>query len=74
MLTSYKSFGDKAVTNFLTSQGYSYIMRAHEAHAEGVAISKGKRSTYIAYFVQVFSHDNDLRCPCIHCVQHFKRS
>mmetsp|Transcript_27192 Transcript_27192/g.41139 ORF Transcript_27192/g.41139 Transcript_27192/m.41139 type:complete len:586 (+) Transcript_27192:165-1922(+) len=36
-------FGDKAVTNFLTSQGYSYIMRAHEAHAEGVAISKGAR-------------------------------
>jgi len=38
-----KSFGNKAVTNFLSSQGYSYIMRAHEAHAEGVAISKGAR-------------------------------
>jgi len=36
-------FGDKAVTDFLNEQGYSYIMRAHEAHAEGVAVSKGAR-------------------------------
>jgi len=31
------------VTNFLQQQGFSYIMRAHEAHAEGVAVSKGAR-------------------------------
>jgi len=36
-------FGNKAVTNFLSQQGYSYIMRAHEAHAEGVAVSKSAR-------------------------------
>jgi len=36
-------FGHKAVTQFLEQQDYSYIMRAHEAHAEGVAISKGAR-------------------------------
>lgn len=36
-------FGNKAVTDFLSQQGYSYIMRAHEAHAEGVAISKEAR-------------------------------
>jgi diadenosine tetraphosphatase ApaH/serine/threonine PP2A family protein phosphatase len=36
-------FGHKAVTSFLREQGYSYIMRAHEAHAEGVAVSKGAR-------------------------------
>jgi len=36
-------FGNKAVTDFLEQQQYSYIMRAHEAHAEGVAISKGAR-------------------------------
>lgn len=36
-------FGNKAVTDFLHQQDYSYIMRAHEAHAEGVAISKGAR-------------------------------
>lgn len=36
-------FGHKAVTDFLEQQGYSYIMRAHEAHAQGVAVSKGAR-------------------------------
>jgi hypothetical protein len=36
-------FGSKAVTEFLQEQGFSYIMRAHEAHAEGVAVSKGAR-------------------------------
>jgi diadenosine tetraphosphatase ApaH/serine/threonine PP2A family protein phosphatase len=36
-------FGNKAVTVFLQQQGFSYIMRAHEAHAEGVAISKQAR-------------------------------
>jgi diadenosine tetraphosphatase ApaH/serine/threonine PP2A family protein phosphatase len=36
-------FGNKAVTDFLQQQGYSYIMRAHEAHAEGVAVSKEAR-------------------------------
>jgi len=36
-------FGNKAVTNFLQQQDFSYIMRAHEAHAEGVAVSKGAR-------------------------------
>mmetsp|Transcript_5344 Transcript_5344/g.13183 ORF Transcript_5344/g.13183 Transcript_5344/m.13183 type:complete len:695 (+) Transcript_5344:243-2327(+) len=36
-------FGNKAVTDFLKEQGFSYIMRAHEAHAEGVAVSKGAR-------------------------------
>lgn len=36
-------FGNKAVTDFLQEQNFSYIMRAHEAHAEGVAVSKGAR-------------------------------
>ena len=36
-------FGNKAVSDFLQQQGFSYIMRAHEAHAEGVAVSKGAR-------------------------------
>ena len=36
-------FGSKAVTDFLREQNFSYIMRAHEAHAEGVAVSKGAR-------------------------------
>lgn len=36
-------FGSKAVTDFLTQQDFSFIMRAHEAHADGVAVSKGAR-------------------------------
>jgi len=36
-------FGNKAITDFLAQQNFSYIMRAHEAHAEGVAVSKGAR-------------------------------
>ena len=36
-------FGNKAVTDFLQQNNFSYIMRAHEAHADGVAISKGAR-------------------------------
>lgn len=36
-------FGHKAVTDFLDQHGLSYVMRAHEAHAEGVAVSKGAR-------------------------------
>lgn len=36
-------FGNKAVTDFLQQHGYSYIMRAHEAHSEGVAVSKEAR-------------------------------
>jgi hypothetical protein len=36
-------FGNKAITEFLQQQGFSYIMRAHEAHSEGVAVSKGAR-------------------------------
>lgn len=34
-------FGHKAVKDFLEQHNFSYIMRAHEAHAEGVAVSKG---------------------------------
>lgn len=36
-------FGNQAISDFLEEQNLSYIVRAHEAHAEGVAISKGAR-------------------------------
>jgi diadenosine tetraphosphatase ApaH/serine/threonine PP2A family protein phosphatase len=36
-------FGAKAVENFLKQHGYNYIVRAHEAHSQGVSISKGAR-------------------------------
>lgn len=36
-------FGSKAIDNFLERNNLSYIIRAHEAHAHGVSISKGAR-------------------------------
>lgn len=36
-------FGSAAIDNFLASNNLSYIIRAHEAHAQGVALSKGAR-------------------------------
>lgn len=36
-------FGNKAVDNFLKINQFSYVVRAHEAHAEGVGLSKGAR-------------------------------
>ena len=40
-------FGNQAIMNFLVRNDLSYIIRAHEAHAHGVAISKAARYTYI---------------------------
>lgn len=48
-------FGHKAVTHFLQQQGFSYIMRAHEAHAEGVAVSKGARVFTVSFVFVVRS-------------------
>lgn len=36
-------FGTKAIDDFLTQGGLSYIIRAHEAHSEGVSLSKGAK-------------------------------
>lgn len=36
-------FGNAAIENFLAANNLSYIIRAHEAHAYGVALSKGAR-------------------------------
>lgn len=36
-------FGNKAIDNFMARNQLSYIIRAHEAHAHGVAVSKGAR-------------------------------
>jgi diadenosine tetraphosphatase ApaH/serine/threonine PP2A family protein phosphatase len=36
-------FGTNAIENFLEANGLSYVIRAHEAHAHGVSLSKGAR-------------------------------
>eukprot|EP00605_Chrysophyceae_sp_TOSAG23-4_P002316 GSChrysophyteH1.ASY1.ANO1.2562.1 assembled CDS len=36
-------FGSRAIDNFLQTNNLSYIIRAHEAHSQGVSLSKGGR-------------------------------
>ena len=36
-------FGHAAIDQFLEANNLSYIIRAHEAHANGVSLSKGGR-------------------------------
>ena len=51
-------FGSSAIDNFLASNELSYIIRAHEAHAQGVSLSKGAR------VFTVFSTSKDHRQGC----------
>lgn len=58
-------FGHKAVTDFLQQQGFSYIMRAHEAHAEGVAVSKGARVFTVFSTSKDHNQGNNAMAGCI---------
>eukprot|EP01082_Thalassiosira_pseudonana_P008538 g7524.t1 g7524 contig24:823767-825814(+) len=58
-------FGHRAVTNFLAQQGFSYIMRAHEAHAEGVAVSKGARVFTVFSTSKDHNQGNNAMAGCI---------
>lgn len=58
-------FGNKAVTDFLQQQDFSYIMRAHEAHAEGVAISKGARVFTVFSTSQDHNQGSNAMAGCI---------
>lgn len=51
-------FGSAAIDNFLATNELSYIIRAHEAHAQGVSLSKGAR------VFTVFSTSKDHRQGC----------
>jgi len=53
------------VTNFLQQQGFSYIMRAHEAHAEGVAVSKGARVFTVFSTSKDHNQGNNAMAGCI---------
>ncbi|KAL7473701.1 hypothetical protein ACHAXS_014193 [Conticribra weissflogii] len=58
-------FGHKAVSDFLAQQGFSYIMRAHEAHAEGVAVSKGARVFTVFSTSKDHNQGNNAMAGCI---------
>ena len=47
------SFGSTAIDNFLENNQLSYIIRAHEAHAHGVSLSKGARYVTVGIRVRV---------------------
>ena len=40
-------FGHAAIDNFLAHNELSYIIRAHEAHAHGVSLSKVQRNDVV---------------------------
>ncbi len=42
-------FGSAAIDKFLQANNMSYIIRAHEAHAQGVSICKGARYLYDSF-------------------------
>ena len=58
-------FGHRAVTDFLQQQNLSYIMRAHEAHAEGVAVSKGARVFTVFSTSKDHNQGNQAMAGCI---------
>ena len=58
-------FGHTAVTQFLQQHALSYIMRAHEAHAEGVAVSKGARVFTVFSTSQDHNQGSNAMAGCI---------
>lgn len=58
-------FGHKAVKNFLEQHNFSYIMRAHEAHADGVAVSKGGKVFTIFSTSKDHNQGNKAMAGCI---------
>ena len=58
-------FGNKAVSNFLQQHDFSYIMRAHEAHAEGVAVSKEARVFTVFSTSQDHNQGSQAMAGCI---------
>jgi len=58
-------FGQKAVTDFLYQHNFSYIMRAHEAHADGVAVSKGGKVFTIFSTSKDHHQGNEAMAGCI---------
>ncbi|KAL7487993.1 hypothetical protein ACHAW6_013583 [Cyclotella cf. meneghiniana] len=58
-------FGHKAVADFLKQEGFSYIIRAHEAHAEGVSLSKDARVLTVFSASKDHNHGNNAMAGCV---------
>lgn len=58
-------FGTKAIDNFLTQGNLSYIVRAHEAHSEGVSLSKGAKVFTVFSTSKDHGQGKGATCGCI---------
>lgn len=58
-------FGNKALDDFLSEHSLSYIMRAHEAHAYGVSLSKRARCFTVFSTSKDHNQGGSAVCGCI---------
>ncbi|CAM9106958.1 unnamed protein product [Phaeothamnion confervicola] len=58
-------FGAKAIDNFLREGNMSYIVRAHEAHSEGVSLSKGAKVFTVFSTSKDHGQGKGAMCGCI---------
>ncbi|CBN75553.1 conserved unknown protein [Ectocarpus siliculosus] len=58
-------FGTKAIDDFLTQGNLSYIVRAHEAHSEGVSLSKGAKVFTVFSTSKDHGQGKGATCGCI---------
>ncbi len=58
-------FGEKAINDFLKEGKMSYIIRAHEAHSEGVALSKGAKVFTVFSTSKDHGQGQGAMCGCI---------
>ncbi|CAM9837623.1 unnamed protein product [Scytosiphon promiscuus] len=58
-------FGAKAIDDFLSQGNLSYIVRAHEAHSEGVSLSKGAKVFTVFSTSKDHGQGKGAMCGCI---------
>eukprot|EP00903_Cladosiphon_okamuranus_P015625 g14428.t2 len=58
-------FGAKAIDDFLAQGNLSYIVRAHEAHSEGVSLSKGAKVFTVFSTSKDHGQGKGAMCGCI---------
>ncbi|CAM9947186.1 unnamed protein product, partial [Discosporangium mesarthrocarpum] len=58
-------FGAKAINDFLEQGNLSYIVRAHEAHSEGVSLSKGAKVFTVFSTSKDHGQGSGAMCGCI---------
>lgn len=58
-------FGAKAIDDFLSQGNMSYIVRAHEAHSEGVSLSKGAKVFTVFSTSKDHGQGKGAMCGCI---------